>query len=310
MSEPMHNHPGAGKPGAQPARKLSCEEWEALLVDFLDGALAPGEGESFREHRKSCSSCAEMFAQAGQGREWLHFLRADPEVPVVLVAKILSQTSGKLGGASPGSELAPAVAAAPALPFWRGGIAYAGRQVAQPRLLMTAAMAFFSITLTLNIAGVRLTQIRLADLKPAALSTNLSNQYSRASGRVVAYYDHIRFFYEMEAKVREIRRDADMDTSAPVVKPETGSPVGAPQDGGRKSGGKSQGPSAPSSSQEHRAMLWGERVEAALRSPFGEGLAPAALRGSEGQSSKGPSLVSGAEFIDSSAADRAERGIA
>ncbi len=110
---------------------------------------------------------------------------------------------------------------APALPFWkRGGLAFAGRQVAQPRLLMTAAMAFFSITLTLNMAGVRLSTIHLADLKPAALSTNLNKQYHMASARVVRYYDNLRFVYEMEAQVKEMRRNADLDNSVPADKPE------------------------------------------------------------------------------------------
>src|SRR5271170_6036915 len=93
MSEHSQNNPTAGKTGVSPARKLSCEEWEAMLVDFLDGTLAAGEPDSFHAHREICPACAEMFTHSGQGREWLNFLRVEPEAPATLVARILARTS-------------------------------------------------------------------------------------------------------------------------------------------------------------------------------------------------------------------------
>src|SRR5271168_1901684 len=113
MSEHSQHDPNAGKAGATPARKLSCEEWEAMLVDFLDGTLAAGDPDSFHGHRESCPACAEMFTKAGQGREWLNFLRVEPETPPSLVARILAQTSDaedRPGMAS--GELVPAAALA------------------------------------------------------------------------------------------------------------------------------------------------------------------------------------------------------
>jgi anti-sigma factor RsiW len=233
MSEQNPQNPNAPKAGAAHARKLTCEEWEALLVDFLDGTLTATEGESFQSHQKTCAACAEMFSQASQGREWLNFLRADPPVPAVLVSKILAQTSGIAGRpglpgqalpgqllpGQAGAEFAVAAPAGAVIPFWkRAGLLAATQRVAQPRLLMTAAMAFFSITLTLNIAGVRLSAVRLADLKPAAISSNLDKQYHMASARVVRYYDNLRFVYEMEARVRELRRASEQEP-APATAP-------------------------------------------------------------------------------------------
>ena len=53
------------------------------------------------------------------------------------------------------------------MPDWqRPGFMASIRRFAEPRLLMTAAMAFFSIALTLNLTGVRLSAVRLADLRP------------------------------------------------------------------------------------------------------------------------------------------------
>jgi hypothetical protein len=301
-------NPNTPKPGKAPARKLTCEEWEALLVDFLDGALPASETESFESHRQTCAACAEMFAQAGQGREWLNFLRMDPPVPSVLVTKILAQTSGLTAapGAQPVLEgqVAPvypiASSATPVLPFWkRGGVLAATQRVAQPRLLMTAAMAFFSITLTLNIAGVRLSAVHMADLKPTAISSNLDKQYHMASSRVVRYYDNLRFVYEMEAKVRELRHDADLNESAPADQQPQTTPSATPQDGNHKSGGKSEGPSA----QQPAAMPWGEKVEAALRDPSAE-------RESTVLEVYRMSSNTQAEDVDSRTADQAERGIA
>jgi hypothetical protein len=313
MSEHSQHDPNAGKAGASPARKLTCEEWEAMLVDFLDGTLAPGEPSSFHAHRETCPACAEMFTQAGQGREWLSFLRMEPETPSTLVGRILAQTSGTELRAGLNGDPVPAavpIPVAPILPFWkRGGMGVAGRQMAQPGLLMTAAMAFFSITLTLNMAGVRLSTIRVADLNPSTLSSNLNKQYHMASARVVRYYDNLRFVYEMEAQVREMRQNSDIDNPAPAAKPEQSKPAPAPQDGGHKSGGKSQAPANPVSPQQRSSMLWGEKVDAALRSPSGElpvTAAPFALR----RRMETGLFENSIEVTDSRAADQAERGIA
>ena len=56
---------------AQPHEKgsLACEEWEALLVDALDGTLAVEDAAVFTTHGNECPMCAEMLAQAKQGQE-------------------------------------------------------------------------------------------------------------------------------------------------------------------------------------------------------------------------------------------------
>jgi hypothetical protein len=305
MSERFQNDPKADKPGVSPARKLSCEEWEAMLADYLDGTLATGELKSFHMHRETCSACGEMFTPAEQGREWLQFLQNEPQAPATLVSRILAQTSGAEVRPGAGGELMPAaIAAAPGpqvLPFWKRG--FAGRQAGQSRLLMTAAMAFFSITLTLNMAGVRLSTIRLADLTPSAMSSNLNRQYHQASARVVRYYDSLRFVYEMEAQVRDWRHNADLENSVPSEKPDQSTP--APSNDGGKKGGKSEVPANPAKTDQHSAMLWGERVDATLRLPM-EGSFPG-FRSSNIGGSEGEDKI---EAADGSMAGQAERGIA
>ncbi len=80
------------------------------------------------------------------------------------------------------------------------------RRFAEPRLLMTAAMAFFSIALTLNLTGVRLSHVRLSDLKPTSLRMYMERQFTTASTPIIRYYDHLRFVYEVQSRMRELRR--------------------------------------------------------------------------------------------------------
>ena len=94
------------------------------------------------------------------------------------------------------------------------------RRFAEPRLLMTAAMAFFSIALTLNLTGVRLSRIRVSDLKPVSVKMYVERQFTTASTPIVRYYDHLRFVYEVQSRMRELRRTTQnsQDTS-PQKKP-------------------------------------------------------------------------------------------
>jgi hypothetical protein len=74
----------------------------------------------------------------------------------------------------------------------------------QPRFAMSFGMAFFSITLVLNVTGVKLSSLRAADLRPSAIKRS----YYEASGKLVKYYENIRFVYELETKVRDLKRAA------------------------------------------------------------------------------------------------------
>ena len=84
--------------------------------------------------------------------------------------------------------------------------------------MMTLAMAFFSIALTLNLTGIHVTQMRAADLQPSRLRATLTRQYYATNEQVTKYYENLRLVYEMEARVRELRR------SRPKRSPRPGPP--------------------------------------------------------------------------------------
>src|SRR5271170_6634799 len=184
--------PVSGQPSAHRAgRELRCEEWEALLVDALDGLMPPADGANFEAHSNDCAACAGLLAGARQGQEWMRFLHTEPEMPGDLMERILSRTSGAVADRPLAVYGAPIAAGPNVLAMPRR------RFVWDTRLMMTAAMAFFSIALTLNLAGVRLTDLRLVDLTPANLENNLTRQFYGAKSQVVRYYDNLRFVYEV-----------------------------------------------------------------------------------------------------------------
>jgi Putative zinc-finger len=186
----------------------ACGQWETLLADALDGLLKPEDEATFAEHMASCKTCTALFDESQKGREWLEFLSPEPEVPTGLLDKILAQTGpGQVAGyglISGGTDVLPMP------PAWqRPGFAGQIRRFAEPRLLMTAAMAFFSIALTLNLTGVRLSSLRLANLRPTAIRSFMERRLTMASVPIVRYYDHLRFVYEVESRMRELRRGTE-----------------------------------------------------------------------------------------------------
>lgn len=210
------------KPGDTGGR-LRCEEWEALLTDALDGLLPAADAAAFKAHSTSCENCGDLLAHAEQGREWLGYLHTEPDVPAGLLGRILDRTVGA------GSMPLPVVAAGQGA----GAMAMAmplRRSFHETRLMMTVAMAFFSIALTLNLAGVKLTDLKLADLRPSVIGSTLSRGFFSAQEQVVRYYDNLRFMYQLESRMRELRRA--VETPEPVQQPETQKKSGPSQQKG------------------------------------------------------------------------------
>jgi hypothetical protein len=202
-------------------RKLRCDEWEDMLADALDETLPAADAAAFAHHTLDCVLCAQMLKENQQGRAWMQYLAVEPEVPADLLQKILTRTSTQPGVAIAAVPVAP-------LPAWRRttlptayhAVRQVTRQLLEPRLMMTMAMAFFSIALTMNLTGVNLSQIRAADLQPSRLRATLTRQYYSTNQQVTKYYENLRLVYEMEARVRELRRSTEAEpASAPSSRP-------------------------------------------------------------------------------------------
>jgi hypothetical protein len=191
---------------------VECTEFEALVSDALDhdlmdkdGQLSPARRESFEAHRRVCGVCGPLFADVQAGQQWLRALALEPvEPPVHLVHNILAATSGVVsrrplaatrdGRTTPFGERARE--------WWDSYFAPVAAFARQPRFVMSFGMIFFSFSLALSAAGVKPTDVAKVDLRPAALR----HAYNDAQIKVVKYYDNIRFVYEIESKVRELKR--------------------------------------------------------------------------------------------------------
>jgi len=183
---------------------VECTEFEALLSDALDGdgQLSAARKESFDAHRRTCAVCGPLFADVQAGQRWLKSL-ATVEPPAHLVHNILVATSGVV------STRALAAAGGRVTPLgerlregWDSFFTPVAAFVRQPRFVMSFGMIFFSFSLALNAAGVKPADVAKVDLRPSALR----HAYNDAQIKVVKYYDNIRFVYEIESKVRELKR--------------------------------------------------------------------------------------------------------
>jgi hypothetical protein len=199
-----------------------------MLPDAVDGALSAAEQRAFEQHVAGCVACAREFEEAQRGAAWLSMLKTQtPEPPADLLAKILAGTTGA-AVALPAVSLATPAMRDEAARGWATqsseghsangiGVRLAAfrRKLAdvfsientrvsfQPRLAMTAAMAFFSIALTLNLTGVRLRDMRASDFTPSGIRRTVAD----AGASAARSFQNIRVVYQVESRVSELRND-------------------------------------------------------------------------------------------------------
>jgi hypothetical protein len=125
-----------------------------------------------------------------------------------------------------------------------------GQIMLQPRLAMTAAMAFFSIALTMNLTGFHPTSLRASDLQPSSLKRDF---YS-ANARVVQYYEGLRVVYELESRVHDLQSATDDSNgrgqSVPATTGQPDNQTPAAQPGKQKAEPQSPA-SQPGATQQH-----------------------------------------------------------
>jgi len=177
---------------------MQCSEFDALLSQAIDGTLSGDRLMAFEAHGRECKLCGPLLEEAEAGRSWLKAL-GEVEPPLELVNNILLATTGVL----PARDRA-------AGQTWLGRIKELAELIVspivavarQPRFAMSFGMAFFTLSVSLSLAGVKVSDISHVDLRPSAVRRT----YYETSGRVVKYYENIRFVYEIESRVQQFKR--------------------------------------------------------------------------------------------------------
>ncbi len=221
MSNPMDFDNNENRaPGAR-SQAAGCADWGALLPEAAEDLLGEVEAQALAVHLATCPSCEAELAEARRGAAWLSLLKEQtPEPSHDLVAGILARTTGAPTLAETvTAELLPvpsAVWSAPAgqplcapwrdnpgpvrqwLARWFGVESYRVPTL-QPRLTMTAAMAFFSICLTLNMLGISVSELHAQDLHAIGLQRTMAGK----GASMLRSLQEIRVVYRVESRVND-----------------------------------------------------------------------------------------------------------
>ena len=181
---------------------IQCNEFDLLLSDALDGVLSGAGLDRFQAHARTCKTCGPLLEEAEAGRTWLKGL-TEVEPPASLVSNILASTTGvdtqrlRTATRTPQPRISwwEHVQASYMEPMWA--------IVRQPRFAMSFGMAFFALSVSLTVAGVKPRDVLQISLRPSAIKRT----YYNTQARVVRYVDNVRPVLEVQAALRGIKRN-------------------------------------------------------------------------------------------------------
>src|SRR6266566_6297191 len=186
----------------QQDNRMQCSEFDALLSQAIDGTLAGERLADFEAHGRVCDLCGPLLQEAEAGRSWLKSL-TEVEPPAELVTNILLRTTGVDIVRLHAQGKTVTTGWMDRVRGWAETVFSPVVAVArQPRFAMSFGMAFFTLSVTMSLAGVKLSDLRHVDLRPSAIRRS----YYETSGRVVKYYENIRFVYEIESRMRQFKQ--------------------------------------------------------------------------------------------------------
>jgi hypothetical protein len=182
--------------------RLECGEFEAMLAEALDGALSTENQQSFEAHGQNCRVCSPLWAETQEGMELMRSL-GEVEPPKNLVHNILAATTMK-------EARAESATTEPIKGGWlerlRGGWRPSLSGLMHSRFAASFAMAFFSLSITLTLAGVKVSDVKHVDWHPSALRKSVVLGFTQVEARVTSYYENLRLVYEVQARVQELKK--------------------------------------------------------------------------------------------------------
>lgn len=186
-------------------------ELENVISEYLEGQLTAVRRAEFETHLAACAECRALVDDVRHAFELCQTAEA-VEPPPWLVPKILRATLG---------ERKPSLKQQ--LRAWF-------RPVLQTRVAYGVAMAVFSLSMIINVAGINLRHVRPADLNPANWVYQANRNGHLLVGRVEKYCYDLKVVYEFQSRLQRLRTQPT-ETPRPQAPP-GGSTYGAPADEG------------------------------------------------------------------------------
>jgi anti-sigma factor RsiW len=152
--------------------RITCNEFEILLADYLDGTLAAEERAGIEEHSNACASCAELALDAAGAVAFIE-RAASVDPPPALVNRILLEVKG--------GESRNVIQ-----PSWIERLL--GRRagfILQPRFAMGMAMAVISLAMVGRFWGAA------------------ESGVERSWDRTVKGYENLQLVYEVQTQLEE-----------------------------------------------------------------------------------------------------------
>jgi anti-sigma factor RsiW len=179
---------------------MTCEDFDGLLCDYLDGALSSETRQIAEVHIGSCAGCAQMVRDSRFVMEFSS-RSENVEPPNELLTKILNNV--------PQSGVAAQVA------NWQSWLNRKMRglfaPVLQPRFVMGAMMTVLSLSMLTRCAGPPQHPLTAADLDPVRLWQSLDDRVQRTWVRTVKAYESMRLVYEVQSRVNEWKEKQQED---------------------------------------------------------------------------------------------------
>jgi len=183
-------------------------ELENLVSEYLEGQLDTVRRVGVEKHLGECAPCRDLVAEV---RRVFELCRATESVEPApwLVPRILRAT---LGERKP--SFIERITA-----WFRAGV--------QVRVISTAAMTVFSLSVIASACGISLRNLTLDDLNPRTWARQADRNGHLLLGRAEKYYYDLKVVYEIESRLRELRAQPSGEPERPKAPP-GGSTQGVP----------------------------------------------------------------------------------
>jgi hypothetical protein len=176
---------------------IDCAQFEVLLADYMDGTLPESERTRVEQHAADCEHCRELLADVQGAVRFLSKSEAIVPPPELITRIAYHAPTGRIRR-----------------PFERQGfisrvISEWLQPILQPRLAMGMAMTILSIAMLERCTGVKMQHIQPEDLSPVRIWGGIEDKTVRLKDRAVKYYENLRWVYEIEVRLRELREQQD-----------------------------------------------------------------------------------------------------